>query len=53
MDVRLHFPTRSAGNALTHLPRCLVGKWGMDYKAKGNEPRNAVSAAANGRGGRR
>lgn len=48
MDVRLHFPTRSAGNALAHLPRGLVGKWGMDYQAKKYATRNTVFAAANG-----
>jgi len=53
MDVRLHFSTGSAGDAVAHLPRGFVGKWGMDYQTKGYVTRNAVFAAANGRGGRR
>lgn len=52
MDVRLHFSTGSAGNAFAHLPRGLVGEWGMDYQTEGYATGNTVSAAANGGRGR-
>ena len=50
MELRLHFPQSAAGNAFAHLPRGLVGKWGMDGAKEKGSPRNLVCDPANGGG---
>ena len=52
MGLRLHLPKGAAGNAFAHLPRGVVGKWGVDYQTKPASLRNAVCgpATAGGRG---
>lgn len=48
-------PLATQGSACAfgaHVPRDLVGKWGMDYQAKRHPTRNTVFAAANGGRGR-
>lgn len=50
MELRLHFPQSTAGNAVTHLSRGFVGKWGMDGAEEKRKPRNPVCGPANGGG---
>lgn len=52
MGLRLHLSPGTVGNAAAHLPRGVMGKWGVDYQAGRKSLGKPVCDSATGGTGR-